>query len=224
MKRYAPSIAAVLGAQGAGKTRYTKCHLLPTGARSRLLVWDYKGEYTDVADRCAKIGDVVKRVKAGRSFRLLFVPDRDTVKRAAEFTDFCDIAMALGDVTLVVDELAFVTRPSYAPDAWKAVTCLGRDRGVRVVGCAQRPAQIDKDFLGNASMIHCGTMGDVDDAKAAAARLPDVDWRRLLDLPYLDFIERDKISRTMLYGSLDPVTGKVKTRSLAGCTSKKPEK
>jgi hypothetical protein len=59
---------------------------------------------------------------------------------------------------VVVEELRFVTTPSRAPAGWASVTLRGRKRGLRIIGASQRPAQIDKDFLGQCTLIRCGAL------------------------------------------------------------------
>jgi hypothetical protein len=110
--------------------------------------------------------------------------------RERQFDWFCRAAYDLGRCTILVEELAFVTRPSYAPPAWSMMTCTGRHEGLAIIGTSQRPAQIDKNFLGNATLVHCGRLNYQEDAQVMAKVL----WAPLTDilaLADLEFIERD---------------------------------
>ena len=68
---------------------------------------------------------------------------------------------------------------------------LGRHRPhlLTIIGTSQRPAQVDKDFLGNADVIHCGRLVAKGDSQAAAEVL-GVDRRELMQMADLHWIER----------------------------------
>jgi hypothetical protein len=184
-------IWAVIGASGSGKSAFVKTALLkPKASRDRLIVWDYMREYGGLtAHQVTDIPSLVELVKAKR-FAVAFQPSFDARQRAREFDHFCRIGYALGDCTMVVEELAFVTMPSFAPPAWSMVTCTGRHKGLTVIGCSQRPAQIDKNFLGNCSTVHCGRLNDANDVRVMA-RCLGVEEGELRQLAPLAWVERD---------------------------------
>lgn len=191
MSRNAACIWAVIGASGSGKSLFVKSALLkPKAARSRLIVWDYMREYGELTEhQVDAIPALVDLVKAKR-FAVAFQPSFDARQRARQFDHFCRVGYALGDCTMVVEELAFVTMPSFAPPAWSMVTCTGRHKGLTVIGCSQRPAQIDKNFLGNCSTVHCGRLNDVNDVRVMA-RVLGVEEGELRQLAPLSYVERD---------------------------------
>lgn len=158
-------IWAVIGASGSGKSAFVKTALLkPASARHRLIVWDYMREYGALASPVGNIPALVEAVR-GKRFSVAFQPAFDSKLRARQFEHFCRVGYALGNCTMVVEELAFVTMPSFAPPAWSMVTCTGRHKGLTVIGCSQRPAQIDKNFFGNCSTVHCGRLNDANDVR-----------------------------------------------------------
>lgn len=157
-------IWAILGATGSGKSVSVKFTALRKRPR-RLLVWDFKHEYGDFGTVTGSIVEACD-LTTGKTFAVVFQPAMDSKRRAVQFDQFCRLAYALGDLTFVVEELAFVTQPSWAPDAWKMMTCTGRHQGIFIIGTSQRPAQIDKDFLGNATMIQCGRLQHKADVRA----------------------------------------------------------
>lgn len=187
------SITAVIGASGTGKSFYVKETLLRRPP-ARLFVWDFKREYDQVAHPVS-LTEAARAARAPR-FHIVFQPDMDAQRRAEEFALFCRLAYAAGAATLLVEELAFITRPSYAPPAWRMMTCTGRHEGMQVIGTSQRPAQIDKDFLGSATRIHVSRLNDENDVRVMAAIL-GVDKARIRNLVAdpaagcLEWIERD---------------------------------
>lgn len=158
-------IRAVLGAPGTGKSHYTKAEIAKA---KRLMVWDLEDEYQELTALSLK--ELTHQLhQAGKgSFKFRYIPSTDEKKRQVEFDLFCRLAMAIGNVLLIVEELRFVTQPSRAPAGWAGITLRGRKRGVKVIGTSQRPASIDKDFLGSATLIRCGALNYPEDRKAVA--------------------------------------------------------
>lgn len=188
-------IVAVIGASGSGKSTWLKTSFLkPAARRRRLLVWDFKREYLPagvVTAAHSTIADMAEAIKAcPKGFALSFLPDFDQKRRARQFDRFCRIAYALGDLVMVVEELSFVTTASYAPPAWSMVSCTGRHEGLTVVGTSQRPAQVDKNFFGNCTLIHSHRVQDMGDVRVMSSAL-DVPAGELRALPQFHFIERD---------------------------------
>lgn len=161
---HAADIRAVLGASGTGKSHYVKAEL---ARAKRALVWDMEDEYSDLP--ALPLAELPAALASSKGAKLRFVPSTDAAARARQFDLFCRIAMAVGNLTLLVEELRFVTQPSKAPAGWAGVTLRGRKRGLRVLGTSQRPASIDKDFLSNATLIRCGALGYPADRAAVAA-------------------------------------------------------
>lgn len=164
-------IQAVLGASGTGKSHYVKTAIRK---ERRLLVWDIEDEYQDLP--ALPLSALPAAFARGKPTRAKFVCAADATTRARQFDLFCRIAFTAGNLRLVVEELRFVTTASRAPDGWAAITLRGRKRGIKIIGTSQRPAQIDKDFLGNCTLIRCGALEYPDDRKAVAPIL-----RRSLD-------------------------------------------
>lgn len=159
-------IRAVMGAPGTGKSHYVKAEMK---AARRLLVWDLEDEYTDIqAVTVAQLPATLHQAGQG-AFAVRVIPSTDAGQRAAQFDLVCRTAMAIGKLLFVAEELRFVTQPSKAPAGWAGITLRGRKRGVRVIGTSQRPASIDKDFLGSATLIRCGALNYPEDRRAVAA-------------------------------------------------------
>lgn len=157
-------IRAVLGATGTGKSHYVKAQLAKA---RRLLVWDIEDEYRDLP--AVQLNELLPLMHGGKKpGRYRFICSGDAATRAKQFDIFCRLAFNLGNVLVVVEELRFVTMPSRAPEGWALLTLRGRKRGVKIIGTSQRPAQIDKDFLGNCTLIRCGALEYPADRAAVA--------------------------------------------------------
>lgn len=160
-------VIAVIGATGSGKGVYIKNYWLKKSDK-RLLIWDYMREYAPfVTQYTDKLGPVITSLK-GKKFQAAFLPSYDDKTRKTQFDIFCKAAVHAGDLSLIVEELAFVTSPSFAPAGWKMVSSVGRHKGLRIIGASQRPAQVDKAFWSNCTEIHCGFLNNLPDRKVMA--------------------------------------------------------
>lgn len=166
-------IIAVIGASGTGKSSYIKGELLKKF--DRLLVWSPLEKTDDYAGFCGgivvtKITDLVAAVKAGEK-AIVYWPKGSDAEIKTQFDRFCRIVWELEGTTVLVEELSRVTMASWAPPAWKNLSTAGRHQGLTIIGTSQRPAQIDKDFLGNCTEIRCYRVNYDTDAKTMADAL-----------------------------------------------------
>lgn len=185
---------AILGARGSGKSTWFR-ELLEDRAPTRLGLWDTKREHG--LQGTADLGEFVRALR-GRTWRLAFYPTMtDDKRRALEFNIWCLAMYRAKHCFAGVEELAFVTTPSRSPQGWRTLSLLGRDENpeggaVTVAATSQRPASIDKDFIGNATLIHTGRLPYEDDAKAVARTL-GVPAAELMQLEQLHWIERGQL-------------------------------
>lgn len=201
------SIRAAMGASGTGKSAYIK-GLLRAERPVRLMVWDFMREYS--RERIARPTESLASLVAAcrqQQFRVAFHPSFDDKTRAKQFDLFCRLAMDEGDLCMLVEEMSQVTKPSFAPAAWSRVTLMGRHHGLRVIGASQRPAHIDKNFLGNATTIRTGGLRYPED-RAAVAKAMGIDPAEIAALVPLQWIERDMgtgaITRGGMFGVAPP--------------------
>lgn len=190
------SIMAVLGASGSGKSTYIKRAL--SRGHPRLLIWDPMSEYQ--GELVPTLAGLIAGLKA-KKFRLVFRPSADPAQRGRQFDLICRAALAAGNLTLVVEELRFVTTPSRAPLGWAQVCLTGRHRGLRVFGISQRPASIDKDFLGNCTAIRTGRLAYPEDVKAVC-KVMGVPPAKVEALRPLEWLEKDMATGRMASGVL----------------------
>lgn len=200
------SIHAFLGSSGSGKTTRAK-KLLMRKKRSRTMIWSPKEEIDNYASYYAgtvictttqQVLDTVKKAGSG-AFHLVFKPKRVRSTDEAMFHAFCKIAMAARNCVVMVDEIHTVTKPSWAPDGWSELVMMGRGYGVMIIGMSQRPASMDKDFLGNTSTINCGRLSYPEDRKAVARAI----GVKLDDMQALNgymWLERDNLTGKITSG------------------------
>jgi len=145
-------IVGVFGGSGTGKSY---CMGKLTEKDRRLIIWDVMDEYDDRTVIIKAWPALIKAVKA-KEYRISFRPSFEDL--AGDFSRFCRLVYAVGRVRVVVEELNQVTQPSYAPPAWRNLCSRGRHRGVMIAGASQRPASVDKDFIGNMTECFAGRL------------------------------------------------------------------
>lgn len=167
---------AIMGATGCGKTTELKKRLAQK-KRPRTLIWSPKESLDNYAEfypgsvLVRSVSEVLQIVKAAGKrgeFHIVFIPTLNRKKDTALFDVFCKIALASGNLTLIAEELHSVTTPMQAPDGWVKINFMGRGYGVQVFGLSQRPASVDKSFMGSLSFIHAGRLPHPPDQKAIA--------------------------------------------------------
>lgn len=202
-----PSLRLYCGATGSGKGVSIREYLKALKP-ARLLVWDPLHEYGDFGRSIGKLSEVA-RAAAGKSFRIVYTPGPTVSTYDDKFSMFCRIAFAAGNNVMFVEELADVTKPSYAPQAWRQCTKKGRHAGLQIIAATQRPADIDKHFLGGCTYIRCFTQRFPADvaAMAGAMKLPRAEVEKLETVEteggatVLNWIEKDFRTGKTTHGS-----------------------
>lgn len=187
----AARIEAVLGASGSGKSAYIKAEIR---ARKppRLLIYDPEGEYLAFGRAVSSLADVhsvLAQAGPAGKFKLIFRPHADPARAVKQFDFLCRMAFEAGNLLYIAEELADVTTPSRAPVGWSMMSRRGRKRGCHVIGASQRPANIDKNFLGNCTSVRSGRLLYEADARAVGAVL-GVPFGDLLALESLHYVAR----------------------------------
>jgi hypothetical protein len=189
----------VAGSTGSGKTAWT---MRQVERAPRLLVWDALGEWARAqrvqfaAMTLSCLGQEIKRASKHQSIAYCGPVSRE------HFAVFCKLAwlwLRMGQGTLVVEELADVTTPGKAPQAWGEICRKGRHVGAAVYAITQRPAESDKTIVGNAAAIHTGLMAFPRD-RAYMAECLDVPAAEVAALQPLQWIERDMRTRKLTRG------------------------
>lgn len=193
------NIIAIMGASGCGKSHYMKGRLKALKP-DRLIIWDAREEYGELATPCTSLGEVLKGLRSGKRLRLAFRPKTmDEKKLREKFAALCSMVFAAGNLTFIAEELSDVTSASWAPGPWRQISTQGRHRGLYVFGTSQRPASIDKHFLGNATQVRTHRLNYEDDRKALAKFL-DVPLSDVAGLAGFEWIQRDMKTRAVTRG------------------------
>jgi hypothetical protein len=181
-----------------------------TSKATRLLVWDSLQQwskrglvqpvYSIQALRDAVVADMARpgRFRIGYAGPISITIPRTPPQRPYRvpmFDPFCRIAWAWlrkrAGSTLVIEELADVTQPGKAPEAWGEIVRKSRHAaGSHIFALTQRPAESDKTIAGNCDLLHCGRLSNPKDRKSLAEYL-DVPVGELTRLQDLQWIERD---------------------------------
>lgn len=197
-------IWGVMAASGSGKGVWIKGQLRQLNP-PRLVIWDYKNEYGEIAKPLTHSLAQVRAamLKAGEAgplrIRYKCKPGTTTKQIMAEFEGLCRLVQAWGNCVFLAEELSNVTMPSWAPAAWREMTTGGRHEGIHIIGVAQNPALIDKTFLSNCSMIHVGPLRE-HHHRATVARSMDIPIQDVTDLVKFQYIERWQETREVVRG------------------------
>jgi hypothetical protein len=203
--RNAAKLDAIFGAQESGKSSLMKIETARTKP-PRLMVWDPKREYAAFGQVFHKLAELAALVLAERSFAAVYQPPPEKMHRKALreiFDIFCRAAVQAGALRLVVDELADVTEPGWAPAGWEIVTRQGRHARLEIQAASQRPADVDKSFYGNATRVvvfRLNADGDLDRMARVMRRPAD----ELASLAPLEYLERDMRSGLVVKKKIEP--------------------
>lgn len=188
-------IWAVVGASGTGKGLWTKQQLRELQP-SRLVVWDFKNEYQEMAGSkpapsLKAVWTAMRKAGADGPLRIRYVP-RGSGEKALrkEFEGLCELVYAWENCTFIAEELANVTTPGWAPASWRKMTTSGRHARVHIIGATQTPALVDKTFLGNCTLVHCCSLRE-HAHRVAVARSIDIDPGRIALLLKFEYIEKN---------------------------------
>ena len=203
-------IWAVMGQSGTGKGLWLKRELKRLKPR-RIIILDPQDEYGQFAKAvtAADLARTVVAAGAAKPYAVRYVfPKSCTADHFRKIFDLvCKLAYASANCALLIEELSNFTTPSWGPPLWKRMCNSGRHEGVWVIGCSQFPAQVDKAFLSNATLIHCGWLAEAAHRKAIAGKM-DVDPAMIGKLPDLHYLEWHRSDRLFRAGEIT-ITGRI---------------
>lgn len=167
---------AIIGVTGCGKSTELKRRLRQK-KRHRTLIWspkeavdNYAGLYAGsvVVRSCGEVLEILKKAGAAGKFHIVFEPTLNQKRDTELFSVVCKMLLLAKNLTLIAEELHSVTTASHAPDGWRKICFMGRAYGVEVFGLSQRPASVDKAFMGSVSEVYCGRLPHAPDQKTMA--------------------------------------------------------
>jgi hypothetical protein len=193
-------IWAVLGQTGCGKGLWIKQQIRKLKP-ARIIILDTKDEHQDTAEAVPTLR-ALALASFGKKFRVRYIPKgKRKQDRQSEFEEICRMVSAATNCVFLTEELGRYTAPSYAPPAWADCCNDGRHDGLHLIAASQFPAQIDKGFLGNATVIHTGFLGEQEHRKVVAAKM-DISPDLIKELPDLAFLHFDRKTRTVTPGTV----------------------
>jgi hypothetical protein len=209
-------IWAVMGQSGTGKGLWIKSELRRLKPK-RILFLDPQDEYGAFGvgvTSAAELARVVVAAGAHKPFAVRYVfPKSCTADHFAKIFDLaCRLVYAAGNSAFLVEELSNFTTASWGPPLWRRMCNSGRHEGVWVIGCSQYPAQVDKAFLSNATLVHCGWLGEEPHRKSVAIKM-NVTPEMVNSLPDLHFLEWHRADRAMYAGDVT-ITGRITQRRI----------
>lgn len=151
------SVRALIGALGkAGTGKSSKLRALAAPCR-RLLVADADGgwpvgrgeQLVEGAGALFRAMRQIHHTSATAPFRLVYRDEADRMAWAAPMAVF-----AARDCTLLVDELAWLCTPSYAPPPLKQIVQFGRVRRLNILFTTRDPQEIFNAFLSQANRLY----------------------------------------------------------------------
>lgn len=205
-------IWAVMGQSGTGKGLWVKQELRRLKP-SRILILDPQDEYGkfgEAVTSAAELARIVGAAGANKPYRVRYVfPKSCTASHFEKIFDLsCQLAYLSRNCTFLVEELSNFTKPSWAPPMWRRMCNSGRHEGVHVIGCSQFPAQVDKSFLSNATLMHVGFLAKKSHREAVAECM-DIDQDQIRRLPDLHFLEWHRDGRRLFQGEIS-IAGRVR--------------
>ena len=193
------NILMAIGATGSGKSTRVKADIERLRLR-RLMVWDWMREYDDYP-AFTSMDQLARHVAASPEFAVRFLPSYDKKTREAQFDLFCRLAMAVGNMGILCEELSQVVRANGGGAGWTQVLTAGRHKGLHVYGTSQRPALVDKTALSQATRLYCGNLELPDDVEIMGKML-GVPPAEIQALGPWDFIEKHRETKTLHRGNL----------------------
>ena len=204
-------VRAFVGATGSGKGVGINQHLNDLKPE-RLLVFDPLKEYAARGQVVTTVSQAIAAMKR-QNFKIIWQPfdstDFEGKHFKAQFALFCAAAFEAGDLCLLVEELELVTKPTWAPAAWRMCTKRGRHQRLTIMAATQRPADADKAFWSSCTYIRVHALRETGDKDRMA---------RVLDLPYDQIsglvttaISDDKTSITYAEKDFNAGTSGIKT-------------
>lgn len=177
-------IITVLGQRGSGKSSWVKKKL---PAIPRFLLWDTLGEYAgfDMFTDRAELFRHVSERQAG-IFQCVFNCLEET--EAEAFDWICELAAAVENVCLIVEEVDTYATPSVIPGSLRKLLKIGRHYGVSMIFVSRRPAEINRLITSQSQRFVCFRMFEPNDIRYLSSVIGPA-AAELKDLPILHYLD-----------------------------------
>lgn len=165
---------ALMGMTKSGKTYLARAIL---ASAPRLVALDPKGLLYNRSDWNLEHWDAgIDRLEAGKDARLWIPPPTSD----GEYEEWLQKIMRLRDVVIYIDEM-YGVGPPQGSKGLRALYTRGRELGLGVWGCFQRPRNIPIYAMSEAEWLICFRLEQLDDRKYMAERMGRVALQRLTD-------------------------------------------
>jgi len=174
----------VSGQRGSGKSYWVKNFIrgLP-----RYVLYDALSEY-EGPSRFADIGALLEFSKADRKegfYEAIYDP-----LEHEDFPLFCRIALALGNLYVIIEEIDLFATPYLTPPELQKLIKYGRHHGINVIGVSRRPSEVSRLFTSQATRFVLFRQIEPRDITYFRSVIgPQAD--RLPDLPQFCFLDID---------------------------------
>lgn len=191
MKAADAELLAFIGATGSGKTLLVKKWLRARPAGQPLLCWspyEHRDHYAPEFGERVKADPLELAGIARAGGNAVYVPRRDDADLLErQFAFFCGLALDVGGVAVLVEEMSLVATSRSAPARWRELVTGGRGEHLSILATTQRPQLCDSSLLDNATEIYCGRLNKGGSKKIMADAM-DVPLERVRGLAALQFI------------------------------------
>lgn len=163
-------VVIILGRRGTGKTTISTTL---QDAFPRVVVIDRLKEYwnsqgkkkgvTHVSRTFQHFSRQILENQFKPNFKIVFQPERDD--DVLQFNEALKLIYEMGDCLLVVEEAQFFCTVHTMPSMLKEILLCGRHRKIAFFATTQRPGELHKTMLSQASHVFAGPMHEPNDIK-----------------------------------------------------------
>lgn len=171
----------IVGSAGSGKSYFVKFIIkkmfLPSSVR--FVLWDYNWQYNDID---------IKPTHTMRTDNFVIYQPID--KSVEHFSEFCDFYFK-GNRVFVIEEVQEYGNAWKMPPIFESVIRTGRNFGNTYIAITQRPSEIHKAIVNNATHIVAFRMTWIKDLELLSEWL-NIDYEKIYNLPRFYFIYKNR--------------------------------
>lgn len=149
MKGKQAEIVCIFGKRGSGKSYLAKKMMRGLG---RCIVVDPKREYRGGRVVSHPL-ELYREIRGKQTFAAIYRPPYGVDVRE-HFPWLCRVALHVGNLWFMVDELPKCVDRNRSPREWDELIAEGRHALVRIVAMSQRPQKVSRDLTENASRVY----------------------------------------------------------------------
>jgi energy-coupling factor transporter ATP-binding protein EcfA2 len=172
--------ALIIGATGSGKSTVARTM---AALRSYVVVHDGKGLVNWPGYKLCHSLREVERCKDPQKYpRITYRPNRHEKHDDGAKQAFFEWIYSRGNTTLIVDEVFQIVQGNSLPEGYLACLTSGREHGIEVWNCCQRPTRIPPEILGEAEHVYVFRLR-LEQDRRKVADVTGLDQRQIVRLP-----------------------------------------